>query len=86
MRGHTPTPIFLWDGDDPRPDPGGFETRMLRMVSTVSVHEGSSIGDRKMIAVSFHDGWPGRVLEPDDEVDIYMLRLGPDLVPGEPLE
>jgi hypothetical protein len=85
MRSRLPMPIFLWDGDDPRPDPAGFETRVLRMVSTVSVHGGSSIGNRKMITVSFHDGRPGRVLEPDDEVDIYMLSLGPDLVPGEPL-
>ena len=86
MRGHLPMPIFLWDGEDPRPDPAGFDTRASRMVSTVTAHGGSSIGDRKMITVSFHDGWPGRVLEPDDEVDIHMLMLGPDLVPGEPLE
>jgi len=79
-------PIFLWDGDDPRPDPAGFETRASRIVSTVSVHGGASIGGRQMITVSFHDGSPDRVLEPDDEVEIHMLMLGPDLVPGEPLE
>jgi hypothetical protein len=38
-----------------------------------------------MVTVNFLDGWPNRVLEPDDEVDIYLLRLGVDLVPGEPL-
>jgi hypothetical protein len=86
MRGHLPMPIFLWDGDDPRPDPNGFETRALRIVSTVSIHGGDDYGGREMMTASFHDGRPGRVLEPDDEVDIYMLRPGPDLRPGEPLE
>jgi hypothetical protein len=85
MRGHLSMPIFLWDGDDPRPDPAGFDTTASRMVSTVSVHGGSSI-NRKMITVTFVDGTPDRVLEPDDEVEIHMLMLGPDLVPGEPLE
>jgi hypothetical protein len=86
MRGHLPMPIFLWDGDDPRPDPAGFVSRASRIVSTVDVHGGSWIGGRKMITVSFHDGTPDRVFEPDNEVDIHMLFLGPDLVPGQPLE
>lgn len=85
MNGHLPMPIFLWDGDDPRPDPAGFETRTSWMVSTVSTY-GSSIGGRNMITVTFLDGTPDRVVEPDDEVEIHMLMLGPDLVPGEPLE
>ena len=55
------------------------------MVSTVSTY-GSSIGGRNMITVTFLDGTPDRVVEPDDEVEIHMLMLGPDLVPGEPLE
>jgi hypothetical protein len=86
MCGHLPMPIFLWDEDDPQPDPAGFKTHASRMVSTVSVHGSSSIGNRAMITVSFLDGTSDRVLEPDDEVDIHMLMPGPDLVAGESLE
>lgn len=83
MRGHLPMPIFISDGNDPQADPHGFETHTSRMVSTVSVHDGSSIGGRQMITVSFLDGSPDRVLEPNDEFDIHLLMLGPDQAPGE---
>ena len=85
LRGHPRMPIFISDGNDPQADSHGFGTHASRMVSTVSVHGGSSMGGRQMITVSFLDGSPDRVLEPDDEFDIHMLMLGPDLSPGEPL-
>jgi hypothetical protein len=83
--GHLPMPIFVSDGIT-RQDPNGFDSSMSRMVSEVSVKGGSDYDNQEVITVKFGDGFRGRVLRPDEMVQIYMLILGDDLTPDQPIE
>jgi len=45
---------------------------LSRLVSTVSVHGGSSLDGREQIFVEFLDGTPGRLFDLDDKVEVHM--------------
>jgi hypothetical protein len=79
MRSHLPIPLFISE-NDPKVDANrGWVAAMSRMVSTVSVHGGSSLGGREQICVEFEDGTPGRVFDLEDKVDVHMIWPGRDL-------
>jgi hypothetical protein len=85
IRGHLPMPIFVSDGIT-KQDPNGFDSSMLRMVWEVSVKGGSDYDNQEVITVKFVDGFRSRVFRPDEMVQIYMLILGDDLTPDQPIE
>ncbi|MGO8962736.1 MAG: hypothetical protein ACLQGN_03355 [Mycobacterium sp.] len=72
MRTHLPLPPFISEGD-PKVDPNrGWHAALSRLVSTVSVHGGSSLDGREQIFVEFLDGTPGRLFDLDDKVEVHM--------------
>jgi hypothetical protein len=82
MRGHSPTPLFVSDGDERNDPDGGWRTTMSRVVSAAHAHGGSSIGGRQQIFVDFLDGTPGRLFDRDDMVEVHTIRPGRDLIEG----
>lgn len=78
----APNPVFISDGN-PTPDPQrGWPRGCLRMVSVVNDEGGSAMGHRTQISVEFADGTPGRLFDPGDPVEVYMIVPGPDLIEG----
>jgi hypothetical protein len=79
MRAHLPIALFVSDGEE-KPDPrSGAQSWLSHIVSTASRHFGSSLGGREQITIEFADGTPGRVFDPEDEVDVLTAMPGKGL-------